>query len=143
MCETMYSRFELETDGRSTEMGPEERWLSMAVGACLAAYGLSRLRLRALAALGVGSYLVYRGSTGRCPLGEQVNQRLGDGAWAEQKSWGTPLAEGWSGEAEPAPVEERSLSKVDCIDEAAMESFPASDPPSYTGAAVKPTVRIE
>jgi hypothetical protein len=120
-------------------MGPEERWLSLAGGACLAAFGLSRLRLRALAALGAGAYLVYRGSTGYCPMREKLLARAQDG-WS---SGGRRLDLDEAYEVEkPAPIEERALRQVDATDEAAIESFPASDAPSYTGTKEPPAVPI-
>ena len=139
VTESMFERFENSSQDDPAAMGPEERWLSLAGGACLAAFGLSRLRLRALAALGAGAYLVYRGSTGRCPMREKLLARVQGGRSGGGRRLN--LDEAYDVEG-PAPVEERSLRQVDCIDEAAMESFPASDPPSYTGTTAPPTVPI-
>ncbi len=113
------------------DIGPEERWFSAAAGACLVGYGLSKISLRSLAAMAVGGYLVYRGSTGKCPLGDKltgVSDRLAAGY--------QHLAERAQGYCESAAVDDPTAdamesSDFDEVDEASMESFPASDPPSH------------
>jgi hypothetical protein len=153
MCETLFGRFDSQSDDPAA-IGPDERWLSVAAGGCLAGFGLSRLRLGALAALGAGAYLVYRGATGQCPLRAQFSrQKAGgpltpsqqdcptEGPWARDDAQSAPQAAATS--TPSAPVPQRALDEVDNADEAMMESFPASDPPSYSGNAATPAVRIE
>lgn len=150
MCDTLFSKFDSPDSNDPASVGPEERWLSTAAGACLAGYGLSRTRLGALMALGAGVFLVYRGATGRCPLRGRLSQRSSTSQRAT--GWERNPTEGPWQRDEPQPptassatvlVAARSPNKVDNGDEAMMESFPASDPPSYTGNAAAPSVRIE
>jgi hypothetical protein len=153
MCETLFGRFEAQRGDDPAAIGPDERWLSVAAGGCLAGYGLSRLRLGALAALGAGAYLVYRGATGQCPLRAQFSRKNAggplapsqqdcptEGPWARDDA---QSAQATAASASTAPVPQRALDEVDNADEAMMESFPASDPPSYSGNAATPAVRIE
>jgi hypothetical protein len=155
ICETLFSRFEAQRGDDPAAIGPDERWLSVAAGGCLAGYGLSRLRLSALAALGAGAYLVYRGATGQCPLRARFSPQYTGGHLAPPSQQDCPTEGPWARDesqssaqntaetASASPVEQRALDEVDSADEAMMESFPASDPPSYTGNAATPAVRIE
>ncbi len=55
--------------GRNINVGQTERWISMAAGAALAIYGLTRESMAGKAALSLtGGYLFYRGQTGYCAL---------------------------------------------------------------------------
>lgn len=140
--QSLFSKFQSRLSDDEGALGPEERWLSTAAGACLAGYGLSRLRMRAMIALGVGAFMVYRGATGTCALRTRMLRQLRAEGPAPGKR---ELYEGpWEGQNHASTaMRSRSSGTVDPTDEAAMESFPASDPPSYTGAATTPSVRIE
>ena len=45
-----------------------ERWLSVVIGSAVAAYGLSRRSIAGVTLAGLGSALVWRGASGRCPV---------------------------------------------------------------------------
>ena len=53
--------------GDGTNVGRDERTISVVAGMIAAAMGLSRGSLQGLITAGVGSMLIYRGVTGRCP----------------------------------------------------------------------------
>ena len=98
-----------------------ERLLSVLGGGVLALYGLTRLPLTAVAAILGGGYLLYRGVTGRCYAYEALNINT---AITERRRH--VEEERFSNEPPP------SVEESDEVVEASWESFPTSDPPSWT-----------
>lgn len=92
-----------------------ERWLSVGMGILTALYGLRQKDASGLGLLVAGGYFLYRGVTGRC----RVYSILGIGDRAD---------------SDVAPVEGMppSVKKGDEVTESSWESFPSSDPPSWT-----------
>jgi uncharacterized membrane protein len=98
-----------------------ERLLSVLGGSVLTLFGLTRLPLTAVAAILAGGYLLYRGVTGHCYAYEamNINRAIVDRRDRIEE-------ERFSNEPPP------SVEASDEVVEASWESFPTSDPPSWT-----------
>ena len=71
---------DFETTGPSrVNVGPVERWLSVAVGGALAAYALKRRTIPGGTAALAGAALLYRGATGHCDLYQALGVNRGGG----------------------------------------------------------------
>lgn len=114
---------------REANIGDSERWLSAIGGGMLVLSALRRRDAGAglLFAL-AGSSLIYRGVTGHGGFVRTAAEALG-----------LPLAQGDGDDREPAPSPANDPEEAgdeaeadDEVEEAGKESFPASDPPSFT-----------
>lgn len=111
------------TDSRGFKhIGQSERIVSMIAGTTLAGSALrSRSLFSAALLLGAAAGMLYRGSTGKCAFSKGINAL--NGMMNEGCSRMSNMIDGSS---------KGSSHKRDAVKEAGEESFPASDPPSFT-----------
>jgi hypothetical protein len=130
---------------KAVNVGKTERGISMAIGGALLAQAFRR-RTPLGAALGLGGLaLLARGASGHCALYQQLGVDRGDGSAAGVGEMGKKLRDLWQKRAGgpdrlesgwPMPEGARRIrpeeESRDRVEDAAVHSFPASDPPSFT-----------
>jgi hypothetical protein len=110
---------------RRHNVGKAERVASGLIGGALLAYGVKRRGIGG-AVLGlIGAALVDRGIRGRCALYSALGYSTADPDHTADK---------FDARVGKEPGEADNKAVPDKVQEASEESFPASDPPSFTGA---------
>ena len=109
-----------------------ERLFSILTGLTLVAHGVSRRSVGSVGTLLSGGYLLYRGVAGHCPLYELAG--FSSASRAEQLQFNQDHRRD---DRPPQQMGARTtIEPGNTVDEAVLETMPASDPPAWTTSRV-------
>jgi Protein of unknown function (DUF2892) len=110
---------------REVNVSDVERVVSLVVGGALIVRGLQKMDVLPLALAVIGAGLIFRGASGHCGLYHALGARKARSPSAEN----TP--------SEPTSDTPR-MSDDEMVNEASLESFPASDAPAWNSSVATP-----
>lgn len=117
---------------RNVNVGNRERWASTLGGGALLTWAARRRSPLAIPLALGGAALVWRGLSGYCPVSSRLGRNTAE-AGTSERSGIEPAAPSEVAEVDPSmAANQRFGGGKDLVQEASEESFPASDPPSFS-----------
>jgi hypothetical protein len=117
---------------RNVNVGNRERLASALGGGALLTWAARRRSPLTLPLALGGAALVWRGLRGYCPVNSKLGRNTAEGSTSD-RSGIEPAAPSEVAQVDPPMAANQRFGRgKDLVEEASEESFPASDPPSFT-----------